>query len=59
MDGKNLAKNDTKKMEDLQKQLSKKHPKLKIEIEVSYDSIRERVSKLSKKNKIKFSRFRT
>lgn len=52
MDGKKFSKNDTKKIEDIQKQLSKKHPKLTIEIEISYDSIRERVNKLTKKNKI-------
>jgi nucleotide-binding universal stress UspA family protein len=39
-------------MEELQKQLSQKNPKVKIEIELTYDSIRERVSKLYKKNKI-------
>lgn len=52
MDNENFVKSDAKKMEELQQQLSQKHPKVKIEIELTYDSIRERVSKLSKKNKI-------
>jgi nucleotide-binding universal stress UspA family protein len=52
IDGESFANNDKKKMEELQKQLSQKNPKVKIEIELTYDSIRERVSKLYKKNKI-------
>lgn len=52
MDAEGFMKNDEKKMEEMQKQLSKKHPNIKIDIELTYDSIRERVSKLSKKNKI-------
>lgn len=52
MDAEGFMKSDEKKMEEMQKQLSKKHPNIKIDIELTYDSIRERVSKLSKKNKI-------
>jgi len=52
MDGENFTKDAEKKMGELQKQLSNKHPQIKIDIELTYDSIRERVSKLSKKNKI-------
>lgn len=52
IDAESFIKNDEKKMEEMQKQLSKKHPNIKIDIELTYDSIRERVSKLSKKNKI-------
>lgn len=52
MDGDNFLKAEEKKMKDLQIQLSKKHPKVKFDIELTYDSIREKVEKLSKKNKI-------
>lgn len=52
IDTKNLIKAEEKGMKDLQVQLSKKHPKVKVDIELTYDSIREKVEKLSKKNKI-------
>lgn len=52
IDTKNLIKAEEKRMKDLQIQLSKKHPKVKVDIELTYDSIREKVEKLSKKNKI-------
>lgn len=52
VDSENLIKAEEKRMKDLQAQLSKKHPKVKVDIELTYDSIREKVEKLSKKNKI-------
>lgn len=52
IDTKNLIKAEEKRMKDLQVQLAKKHPKVKIDIELTYDSIREKIEKLSKKNKI-------
>jgi len=52
MDGDNFAKDTGKKMEALQIELSKKHKNISFEIEVTYDNIKERVKKLSKKNKI-------
>ena len=52
VDSESLIKAEEKRMKDLQAQLSKKHPKVKVDIELTYDSIREKVEKLSKKNKI-------
>lgn len=52
MDVESDLKNEEKRMNDLQTQLSKKHAQLKIDIELTYDNIREKVKKLSKKNKI-------
>ena len=52
IDGENFMKNTEIKMEDLKKKLSKKYPQIKIDIELTYENIRERVSKLSKSNKI-------
>jgi nucleotide-binding universal stress UspA family protein len=52
MDGENFVKGEEKRMKDLQIQLSKKHSSVKFDIELTYESIREKIDKLSKKNKI-------
>lgn len=52
IDNENVLKDEEKKMKDLQTQLSKSHPKVKFDIELTYDSIREKINKLAKKNKI-------
>ena len=52
MDSKNFIKGEENKMLVLQTELSKKHPEIKFDTELTYDNIRERVENLSKKNKI-------
>lgn len=52
MDGKNFIKSEESKIKILQTELSKKHPEIKFDTELTYDNIREKVKKLSKKNKI-------
>ncbi len=52
MEGDNFEKDSGKKMESLLAELTKKHKNIQFDIEVSYDDIKERVKKLSKKNKI-------
>jgi nucleotide-binding universal stress UspA family protein len=52
MDGDNFLKGEEKKMKEFQIQLSKKYPTVKFDIELTYESIREKIDKLSKKNKI-------
>jgi nucleotide-binding universal stress UspA family protein len=52
MDADSTLKSDEKKMNELLIQLSKKHPDIKFDVELTYDTIKERVKKLSKKNKI-------
>ena len=52
MDADSTLKSDEKKMNELLIQLSKKHPDIKFDLELTYDTIKERAKKLSKKNKI-------
>lgn len=52
MDGDTTLKSDKNKMNELLIQLEKKHPEIKFSIELTYDTIKEKVKKLSKKNKI-------
>jgi nucleotide-binding universal stress UspA family protein len=52
IDADSTLKSDEKKMNELLIQLSKKHPDIKFDVELTYDTIKERVKKLSKKNKI-------
>ena len=52
MDGEANLKGEEKRMQNLLLQLSKKHSDVKFDTELTYDNIRERVKKLSKKNKI-------
>lgn len=52
MDGGTKLKSEENKMNELLIQLEKKHPKIKFSVELTYDTIKEKVKKLSKKNKI-------
>jgi nucleotide-binding universal stress UspA family protein len=52
IDADSTLKSDEKKMNELLIQLSKKHPDIKFDVELTYDTIKERAKKLSKKNKI-------
>jgi nucleotide-binding universal stress UspA family protein len=52
IDGENNLKGEKKKMQELQVQLANKHPEIKFDYELTYDNIKEKVKKLSKKNKI-------
>lgn len=47
-----LMKDTEKEMQDLLARYKKKHPTLKINIEITYDRIRDRVKKLAKNKKI-------
>lgn len=52
IDNENLYKGEENKINELKIKLSKKYPKIKFDIELTYDSIREKIKKLAIKNKI-------
>lgn len=52
IDGKNFLKDSEKKMTELHKKLSTNHPEIIFDVEITYDNIREKINKLSNKNKI-------
>lgn len=52
VEGETKLKDSQKRMKDLQSEITKNNPTIKVDYEVTYDNIRERVKKLASKHKI-------